>query len=440
MKNFNKIASVVLAIVMLLSMVSGCAKEPAQNASDPTATHDHTEAEPTVEPTSAPEPTDPSDTEEIEYASVVFVSVNPRFAIYFDAEGKVVKATAENDDGTALEADMEALMGMTAANAVEVLLDTIAEAGYFADGEHDIVLTFYGEEDGEVEDIAKLGALEKAIYEAAKAYVTQKNINTTVKVKKSPAAAAVKLADLDKLPSPPAPKDPEKEADKENPKDKDPKPTKPTEPKPTTPPTKPTEPSHKHNYKSETVKATCTATGYTKYTCDCGDTYTDKETAKLGHDYKTEVVKATYEAGGYTKYTCKRCGHYYEDNRTAPLPKPTEPTEGPSGEETQPTEPVDPDAKCPYCGGPHYLYECPKAKEDAEEEPEAIVCGYCGSTNCEYPKTGDKTKCPSYDEKKDATKYCQHCGESTSICHRWTAEVTCPNCGALVPARTCHYC
>lgn len=434
----RKIISTILAIVMLLTMMIGCAKEPVQIEE-----HTH-EADPvtvaTETPTEAP-------TEDPQYARVVLVSVNPLFAIYFDAEGNVVKATAENDDGTALNVDLEALAGMISAMAMEALLDTIAEAGYFADGEHDIELTFYGEVEGEVADPAKLGALEKAIFEAAEAYVANKGIKATVKAKVSPAAAPMKLEDIKKLPAPPAPgkdKEPTKEDPKptEGTKPTEPKPTKPTDPKPTEPkPTKPTEPSHKHNYKSETVKATCKEGGYTKYTCDCGDTYTDKETEKLGHDYKTEVVKATYETGGYTKYTCKRCGHYYEDNRTAPLYKPTEPTEpseGTSGE-TEPTAPSD--AKCPYCGGPHYLYECPAAKEDAENtEPEVESCYLCGSTTCPSISAFDKSKCPQYNEKMDATKYCQHCGESTSICHRWTADMTCPSCGAFVPARTCHYC
>ena len=40
-----------------------------------------------------------------------------------------------------------------------------------------------------------------------------------------------------------------------------------------------------HTHKSETVAPTCTEQGYTVYTCDCGDSYTDDYTAALGHSY-----------------------------------------------------------------------------------------------------------------------------------------------------------
>ena len=409
MKKMRKIIAMALAIVMMLSMVAGCGKkEPELIASDPT------EAEPTVKVTA--ESTEATtEAEEIEYASVVFVSVNPQFAIYFDAEGKVIKVFAENDDGEALDMDLESLMGMATTDAVEALLDTIADAGYFDDGEHDIELTFYGEAEGDVEDIAALNELEKAICEAVNAYAANKEIK--VKVKVSPAAAPVTMAEVKKLPAPHAPdKKPDKEEETTQPTEapkptepaikptEAPKPTapapKPTEPKPTTPPaTQPTEPAHQH-------------------------------------DYKTEEVKATYETGGYTKYTCS-CGHSYEGNHTAPLYDPTTPTEPTTGNE--PTTPSD--AKCSFCGGPHYLYECAAAREEAEkEENEPIVCAYCGTTNCDYPETGEPTRCPQYNEKNDASKYCQSCGKSTSICTQYTEDMNCPKCGTFVTKFTCHYC
>ena len=67
---------------------------------------------------------------------------------------------------------------------------------------------------------------------------------------------------------------------------------------------------HKHSYVKKVVKPTCTKDGYTKYTCDCGKTYKDKETEKLGHDYtewKT-TKKATTTAEGVQTRTCERCG------------------------------------------------------------------------------------------------------------------------------------
>lgn len=40
----------------------------------------------------------------------------------------------------------------------------------------------------------------------------------------------------------------------------------------------------------------------------------------------------------------------------------------------------------------------------------------------------------------EAAQTCSHCGGKDGPYHRWIADVTCPNCGAFVPANTCHYC
>ena len=457
----KKIISTMLALAMVLTMVTGCKKDDHDHTSCTDPAHDHaTEAASTAKPTEAATEA-PTEAEKIEYASVVFVSVNPRFAIYFDAEGKVVKTTAENDDGAALDMKLDTLTEKTAADALTELLDAIYEAGYFKDGENNIELTFFGEAEGVVENVANLGELEKAIYEAAKAFVEDKKIEATVTAKTSPEAAPVKLAEIENDPTKPTkPTAPTKPTEATKPTTKPteapttapttPKPTeapatkpteapKPTTPKPTTP--KPTEPSHQHNYSSEVVDPTCTEGGYTKYTCACGDSYTDNKTAKLGHDLEKTVVKATYESGGYTKYTCKRCGYSYTGEETAPLPKPTEPTTKPTDPSEEPTEPEgDPDAVCPYCGGPHYLYECPVAKEDSEKPTEPDPCPYCGETDCPYPDTGDHTQCKGYDPKEDSSKYCPVCGQPTSVCERWTADMVCPRCGEEVPAWNCHHC
>ena len=76
-----------------------------------------------------------------------------------------------------------------------------------------------------------------------------------------------------------------------------------------------------HNYAAEVTSPTCTAGGYTTYTCSiCGDSYVGDETAALGHDYASNViVPPTCTAGGYTTYTCSRCGNCYVTNETEPL-------------------------------------------------------------------------------------------------------------------------
>ena len=111
---------------------------------------------------------------------------------------------------------------------------------------------------------------------------------------------------------------------------------------------------HKHEYTDEVVAPTCTEKGYTKHTCECGDTYNDSDVDAKGHSYgewevveeateeetglkervcsvclnketevipvlehthsyKDKVVDPTCTEDGYTEHKCE-CGHSYRDN------------------------------------------------------------------------------------------------------------------------------
>ena len=75
-----------------------------------------------------------------------------------------------------------------------------------------------------------------------------------------------------------------------------------------------------HDYKAVVTAATCTADGYTTYTCNnCGDSYVADEVAALGHDYKATVTAPTCLAGGYTTYTCAVCTDSYVADEVAAL-------------------------------------------------------------------------------------------------------------------------
>ena len=102
-----------------------------------------------------------------------------------------------------------------------------------------------------------------------------------------------------------------------------------------------------HNYKSVVTAPTCTASGYTTYTCSgCGHTYKSGATAALGHKFaggsctvagkctvcgasetsvpghsydKGVVTAPTCTASGYTTYTCGTCGYSYVGNKVAAL-------------------------------------------------------------------------------------------------------------------------
>ncbi|MBQ8320136.1 MAG: leucine-rich repeat protein, partial [Clostridia bacterium] len=67
---------------------------------------------------------------------------------------------------------------------------------------------------------------------------------------------------------------------------------------------------HTHEYTAAVTEPTCTEEGYTTYTCECGDSYVDGNTAALGHEF-TEYVSdgnATYDSDGTKTAHCNRTG------------------------------------------------------------------------------------------------------------------------------------
>ena len=71
---------------------------------------------------------------------------------------------------------------------------------------------------------------------------------------------------------------------------------------------------HIHGYTITHVSPTCTEQGYSKYTCECGESYKEDYTAALGHAYVKNVTKPTCTVDGYTTYTCSDCGDFYTDD------------------------------------------------------------------------------------------------------------------------------
>ena len=79
---------------------------------------------------------------------------------------------------------------------------------------------------------------------------------------------------------------------------------------------------HTHNYEAVVTAPTCTAGGYTTYTCECGETYVADETAALGHDFvegvcsRCEEKDPNYVPPCAHKDTgldakCDECGEYF---------------------------------------------------------------------------------------------------------------------------------
>lgn len=69
---------------------------------------------------------------------------------------------------------------------------------------------------------------------------------------------------------------------------------------------------HEHSYTSAKTEATCTEDGKTVFTCECGDSYTEK-IAALGHNTEKFTAKpATCTEAGYAAYeVCNRTGCTY---------------------------------------------------------------------------------------------------------------------------------
>lgn len=73
---------------------------------------------------------------------------------------------------------------------------------------------------------------------------------------------------------------------------------------------------HEHEYTSVVTAPTCTADGFTTYTCSCGETYTADPVAATGHTMETvAAVAGTCATPGYSEHEkCSVCGH--EEGKT----------------------------------------------------------------------------------------------------------------------------
>ena len=75
------------------------------------------------------------------------------------------------------------------------------------------------------------------------------------------------------------------------------------------------DPNHKHQY-TETItkEPSCTEEGEKTYTCECGDSYTEKIPATGEHKYTETITKEpTCTENGEKTYTCEHCNHTYTE-------------------------------------------------------------------------------------------------------------------------------
>ena len=164
-----------------------------------------------------------------------------------------------------------------------------------------------------------------------------------------------------------------------------------------------------HDYDSDVTDATCTAMGYTTYTCViCDDSYVSDYTDKIDHDYDEVVTEPTCTEHGYTTYTCVDCDDSYVSDYVDAIPH------NHKGIVTEPT--------CTSMG--FTTYTC-------EDCGDSYVGDYVDMTEHNYNK---ETVEPTCTEHGYAVYTCPDCGKSyisdykESIEHTYTETVIAPTC------------
>lgn len=74
-----------------------------------------------------------------------------------------------------------------------------------------------------------------------------------------------------------------------------------------------------HNYSEEVIAPTCTAMGYSIFTCDCGDSYVGNYTDMTEHNYAETVTAPTCTEHGFSTFKCADCDAEYISNYTDKL-------------------------------------------------------------------------------------------------------------------------
>ena len=202
-----------------------------------------------------------------------------------------------------------------------------------------------------------------------------------------------------------------------------------------------------HHYETEVIVPTCTAMGYTIYTCaDCGDSYTADYTDKAEHDYNVVVTNPTCTEHGFTTYTCSVCGESYISDYTEKLPHDynaviTPPTCMAMGFTTY---------TCKACGDSYIGDYTDMTEHNYSQQVIPPTCTEHGYTvytcpDCGKEYIGDITECqqhhytetvtpPTCTEMGYTTYVCETCGDTykdnytDKLPHDYETAVTAPTC------------
>ena len=173
------------------------------------------------------------------------------------------------------------------------------------------------------------------------------------------------------------------------------------------------------NMTSNTVEPTCTESGYTEYSCDCGYSYISDYISAKGHAYKDTVYAPTCTEPGYTEHTCSICSYSFSSEQTAPLRHKISSVEyPPSCTEQGYTEYIC--YVCDYSYISDYKQSTGHAFSENTVLPSCLEQGYSEFTcqNCEYtyktnftPPTGHK-----YEKEVLSEVTCTESGEERFTC------------------------
>ena len=196
-------------------------------------------------------------------------------------------------------------------------------------------------------------------------------------------------------------------------------------------------PATGHSYASKVTKPTCTAEGYTTYTCSCGDSYVSDKTDALGHTEKTVAGKAATctESGLTDGVICSVCTIVITEQHSIPA--------------TGHTDVAPTDFICDVCSTD--LCTEHVAKKISGTAPtctkngfsDGAICSVCGeilTAQTEIPAVGhnynSSVTAPTCDADGYTTYTCTVCTHSytadvvTKTGHSYNSTVTAPTCDA----------
>ena len=202
-----------------------------------------------------------------------------------------------------------------------------------------------------------------------------------------------------------------------------------------------------HSYETEVIAPTCTAMGYTIYTCaDCGDSYTADYTDKAEHSYTANLTEPTCTEHGFTTYTCSVCRDEYISDYTEKLQHDynavvTSPTCTAMGFTTY---------TCTVCGDSYVGDYTDMTEHNYSQQVIPPTCTEHGYTiytcpDCGKEYIGDLTECqqhhytetvtpPTCTEMGYTTYVCETCGDTykdnytDKLPHDYETVVTEPTC------------